>query len=918
MLRPRPSEITLTPADVEETRRRIESRRAAGPSTNIPTRIRGPSLPSASRPRLRRGPERSRNAAIASLGNIPPHAVVHATVNPPSDHRPDSLVQGSESDILDGLSLPNEQAPPSSGAASSASPRSPLTLQLPFRHAPRERGSGTQYTSGVTSEGDAEEEPSSSPPKQQSLSSTLDQPRASTSEDGNEGPAPPRISGSADGVTEVSDILNTPGRTRAHSIRQHSTHAPSPLQQMQTLSSPSQPESRPGHIVHRSEDEGPEGSSTRYLQGYFHSPDRYRLREYQPHTEPRPRNQGSSFRARTMSSSSEPFYPTHVQRPDRSEPSADDIFWNPPAPDPPSQSRRETSEALEDEEVEERYHPLRDWFSATANNNAQTYVNPYREALDLDGMQHAAQNLVPQGVNVGRHAGHRFSSGASSSSAAYSYYELPGSRRSSGNLSQGMLGQSQYDGAAPSRQLSQGVYYSIRPSQVRPLNESRLRPPPPSRVPSRSSPDLTGMGQPGISPLPAIPYARMHGGQSIPRPESGLVDPNDFVGGDRDAAIAAQRDLSSPLDLLEERASSYFTRIAASQRLGHSGSDAAVPAVFQHQVPHFDAPPARQRRGSGSESMRHVSGNSVYSGRGAGYLNYRRAAQQPHRQAEQPSSPEIAPQAQRRDAPVARAGQRSSENAPVASSSQEGHPSRTIQAQGPRMSLARTQNAPSSGASMRGGELAVAPVPLRFSMPQPSGPRDMSNRPQRLSPLQASVGQRFRRDSDRGDDELFRSDTLSPYTDYSRIPQRVPVGSLRGPPIPPRHASRQQDIDIPRRPTTRLDHHPISHAYHEQSALPPPPPFNRHQPERGPALTSTTLDIASGTTSRWSGMNRAPTSRRRIPPQQRNQENSLEAEEQLMRAEMHAASMRHGDDGQLDVLDETPPRIGRFERRMMD
>lgn len=58
---------------------------------------------------------------------------------------------------------------------------------------------------------------------------------------------------------------------------------------------------------------------------------------------------------------------------------------------------------------------------------------------------------------------------------------------------------------------------------------------------------------------------------------------------------------------------------------------------------------------------------------------------------------------------------------------------------------------------------------------------------------------------------------------------------------------------------------------------------------------------------------------RRLPVQQRNQENSGDAEAELMRAEMEAASMRYGDDAVgLEVMDETPPRVGRFERRILD
>ncbi|KAF2812339.1 uncharacterized protein BDZ99DRAFT_496779 [Mytilinidion resinicola] len=54
----------------------------------------------------------------------------------------------------------------------------------------------------------------------------------------------------------------------------------------------------------------------------------------------------------------------------------------------------------------------------------------------------------------------------------------------------------------------------------------------------------------------------------------------------------------------------------------------------------------------------------------------------------------------------------------------------------------------------------------------------------------------------------------------------------------------------------------------------------------------------------------------RLPAWQHEQENSGEAEEALMMAEIRVRGAREGSGG-LDVLDETPPRLGRFERRMM-
>jgi len=66
---------------------------------------------------------------------------------------------------------------------------------------------------------------------------------------------------------------------------------------------------------------------------------------------------------------------------------------------------------------------------------------------------------------------------------------------------------------------------------------------------------------------------------------------------------------------------------------------------------------------------------------------------------------------------------------------------------------------------------------------------------------------------------------------------------------------------------------------------------------------------------------RAPTSarvNRRVPAHQLDQENSGEGEMMLARREQTAINARYNEDEQRDVMDETPPRIGRYERRMLE
>jgi hypothetical protein len=56
----------------------------------------------------------------------------------------------------------------------------------------------------------------------------------------------------------------------------------------------------------------------------------------------------------------------------------------------------------------------------------------------------------------------------------------------------------------------------------------------------------------------------------------------------------------------------------------------------------------------------------------------------------------------------------------------------------------------------------------------------------------------------------------------------------------------------------------------------------------------------------------------RANAQLQNQENSGEAEMELMRREQEAVSARYDEERQGEVMDETPPRIGRMERFIRD
>lgn len=53
-----------------------------------------------------------------------------------------------------------------------------------------------------------------------------------------------------------------------------------------------------------------------------------------------------------------------------------------------------------------------------------------------------------------------------------------------------------------------------------------------------------------------------------------------------------------------------------------------------------------------------------------------------------------------------------------------------------------------------------------------------------------------------------------------------------------------------------------------------------------------------------------------MDPRLQNQENSGEAEIEMMRQELVSVRMRYDEGQHGDVMDETPPRIGRVERHM--
>lgn len=892
MIRLRPSEITLTPADVEEARRRMLRKQSVAPSTALPS---GP-YPHRG-PRLRRGPVRSRDDAIHHLGNVPvltPHQVIYASTvddnEDGQDQRAYSAGDETEAGAIDDPSVPRQSH------IEQTQPSPALTLQLPFRPVLGEGIEGGQRASrdGI----DVETFPS--PPKHIAGVSTFGRTQTNTSEDASDVGIQSRLPGSIDGSAEASGISGPRPVTGspAPSPQQQNIVAPFPIPQAQAVSLSGLP-SLPRRTILQSPQSKP--LPTLFLQGYFVSPQQYSFRERPvvPHSEPRQRSGRFAPVRRTMSSNSEPPHSISqriVHRPGSSP--AGDVFWPVSTTVPLVHGVPVGSEAQQTggdrarSSFEERIRRVHTRLESIQGRTRDFFVR---------GRDLQAEHGPPELATSTRSRADQRSSETSNASLPYSYYELPISRQSSSEQSQSgeQLRQSQVDGAAPSKQVSRGAYYSIRPSQVRAVNEA-MRLPPLTRMSSFSSPNLTApLGQHGLSPRPANPYTRVHSAQNSPRPSMGLVTPDDFVGDERDAASAVVRDLSSPLDLVELR---------ASIRLGHVPAAPSRPrsemeSVFQYQVEDFDPEP-RRGRPPATGSIRQQSGNSAHhrmlpSGRHQTDIQFGEPLQHHHeRSSTQGSEP---PQTYQRAVAEARSAQRSSENVPVgATAMNTGRAmSRTAPEHDHRITFDYTPRVRASqGVGLRGGDIPPTHGPMRFNLHHAANPRDIPRRGRGMPAYRPSTQRPYqsREESDR----LYSSSPPTPYGDYRHASQRYASGAGPNPAFPRRaltsSGSRSSDTESIRQAPARsqLEVPPHFYNYDRQLRASAPPP-NRRPPI--PAR------VAS----------------RRVSGRQLNQENSGDAEAELMREELRVASMRYAEDGTgMEVMDETPPRIGRFERRMLD
>jgi hypothetical protein len=495
----------------------------------------------------------------------------------------------------------------------------------------------------------------------------------------------------------------------------------------------------------------------------------------------------------------------------------------------------------------------------------------------------------------------RFSSGASAASAPYSIYDLPPeSRQSSGERSaSAQHPHAQYDASTASGYMDRGAYRSVRPSDLRPSHGSL----------QHSVMGFMHGAQHGISPLPSMPYTRAQGTHATPQSFSGHHLLRDGPPRSMDAATAAVHNLASPLEPFADHYRSLNAQAAAwhpspAQYISpypmNNFGGAGTPAAAQNNITNQQNMSQSQLGGPNSGRPQQHMGTSQYPS--AGTFQYPPVgAFTSHPAGAFPGPPRYPSQSTGRSVQATRANQRSSENAPVRPPAHSSGPSGNSQVQIHRAAFERLHNVnitntrdPQQGAS-------------RHSLPQPSAPRNTSSGPQTHPSLRRVPGYSGHPESRRRTPQTSssparaRQQPPSSQGDTSS-PAGMPRTSPGAPPGPPPSNEPNMRGGGARRRVT-----PVAPSF---SHLQPPRnyPAGFVAPGRASIRASLRSPILSATTS--------ARPLRRVPPQQRDQENSGAGEEQLIRQEEAAINARHGEDVERDTMDETPPRVGRVERRM--
>ncbi|KAH9864116.1 hypothetical protein J1614_010049 [Plenodomus biglobosus] len=832
MLRLRPSELTLTPEDVEDTFRRLAQRQAARASAMAASRGSGRH----ERPVIRRGPQRSLRDAITAPGDISlyQHQPQYATITVA-----DRGFHNADQPVLDAIrrdSLTTDHTHVQTLQAEySASSSGPHCMLLPFRP-------GLGYPQSIRHETSDQSEASLFPAIPESSRHT-----AFTATESDNTHLVQQSGPSFRPVTPTDDHADlrggagdeSPSKSRARMHVRAAGQTPSPLCQAHRLESPLLSERSPDPVkatVTPTKDQ-----PIRHLEGYFKSPlvepyglsYHFRERISSPQSEPRPRRGREIVPIRSLSSGSAPPFTPHAPR-------SDGIS-----------SSDETMSGL-----------MRVIRLTDQSETAQRC--PAYRSTSHGG---PSSNSPPAGTMAkSRNIQRQSSSEASAASAAFSYYgSLPsGSRHSSSGMSgTEQLSPSQYDGAITSRETGSAVHHRVRSLGV--ASNSFLSSS--NAGGRRLSPDPRA----GYSPLPSSPYTRTQGervtSQTLPV-ERHTASSDDYP----DATEAAARNLRSPLDDYSEQ----------YQRLVGDQYDRGNMPEYPPQIQPTEYDPNRSRRGSGGDALR---------------TPYATLPTRDHQARPQPSAQ--IPRQHDRSHQAARANQRSSENNPVTSPSINSR-SAPSQVQTQRAAYELLQNASRAMQTTGSG------------VPSPTSPHHVSNR-ERVQ----GARQMASRPATHRQEGIFMSSSPPPLLGYQHqsraSAQGTIFGGTLGMPPPSSYRLPPQYREGLQRTQTRIQ---------RQVSITAVPSLHLH-PSRDSPLTSLALDHGSGVTSRRSRspLVRATTTartHRRVPAHQRDQENSAEAEIDAMRREQAAVNARYGENGQQETMDETPPRIGRFERAMFE
>lgn len=570
--------------------------------------------------------------------------------------------------------------------------------------------------------------------------------------------------------------------------------------------------------------------------------------------------------------------------------------------------------------------------SMQPQDHSATAFDARRSVDDVFGTRPARQSsasLAYHPDNCGSQQDHppagtsrRFSSEASAASGAYSFYELPPMSRQVSGSQPGShdTARPQYDGSAAAAPASRGAYHSLRPSNAPMFGSTEQLPR-----------HVTAAGQYSVSPLPSFPYNRHNTHAVSPAPSQTRAIAS--------ARVSSQASVGQWQPAWHDRPStppgyqSASPGNASTQQLPvwngrlplPSGYQVAPPGHSYTNVPVQRFTPSTGYIDAASAAMQgRPSPLDPYSEYYQHHLSQQNARPPPTAQPVAPypidrysaGSRHSATDAARsstsrsqnshvrdlygapngRNAHTARSNQRSSENAHARPSAQSSDRSHNSQVQRHREVFEAMHSLNPSD--------TLQPGPSRLSLPPPTAPRDASNlfrAPDWNRP--AGVNMPWRRTAE------VSSSPISPTTrrpsarlDPSAPTYRPSASPDLPPMISPSNGPNMRGGAAPDRTQTRA----------RRRVTPARSPNHLHLPRAS-------LPLHHAVSLRSPLLHAANPVRpiRRVPPQQRDQENSGAGEEQLMRQEAAAMRARYGEDVQRgDVMDETPPRVGRVERRM--